>query len=371
MNTPARVLIVDDNDTNREILARRLTANGYEVLHARDGEEALAAARQHLPDLILLDVMMPKLDGVEVCRRLKSDSALPFTPIILVTAKSDTKDVVSGLEAGADDYVTKPVDQLALVARVRSALRMKALHDQVQALVTELSESNRTLEQRIARQIVETERMSRLKRFLAPQIADLVISSGDERMLESHRRDITVVFCDLRGFTAFAESAEPEEVKAILSEYHADLGKLIYKFEGTLERFLGDGLMVLFNDPLECADPSGQAVRMAVEMRSCVAEMATKWRHEGFELGFGIGIARGYATVGRIGFEGRADYTAIGTVVNIAARLCSEAGSDQILVDPKVWIAVEAIADTEPVGELTLKGLHRPIRAYNVRGLRA
>jgi adenylate cyclase len=369
MNTPARVLIVDDNDTNREILARRLTPNGYEVLHARDGEEALAAVKQHLPDLILLDVMMPKLDGVEVCRRLKGDSALPFTPIILVTAKSDTKDIVSGLEAGADEYITKPVDQLALVARVRSALRVKALHDQVQALVTELAEGNRTLEQRIARQIVETERMSRLKRFLAPQIAELVISSGDERMLESHRRDVTVVFCDLRGFTAFAESAEPEEVKAILSEYHASLGKLIHKFEGTLERFLGDGLMVLFNDPLECPDPSARAVRMAVEMRSCVTEMAAKWRHEGFELGFGVGIAHGYATVGRIGFEGRADYTAIGTVVNLAARLCSEAGADQILVDPKVWIAVEAIAETELVGELTLKGFHRPVRTYNIRGL--
>jgi class 3 adenylate cyclase/CheY-like chemotaxis protein len=370
MNNPPRILIVDDNETNRDILVTRLKVHGYELLQAEDGEAALAAANQHLPDLILLDVMMPKLDGVEVCRRLKGDATLPFMPIILVTAKSDSKDIVAGLEAGADEYLTKPIDQAALVARVRSVLRLKALHDQVQAQAADLAAWNQTLEQRVADQLVEIERIGRLKRFLPPQVAELVVSSGDDRMLESHRRDITVVFCDLRGFTSFAETAEPEEVMTVLREYHAGLGALIHKFEATLERFVGDGLMVLLNDPLPCPDPSARAVRMAVEMRACIAALALKWRNSGHELGFGIGIAHGYATLGRIGFEGRSDYAAIGTVANLATRLCGEARNGQILIDGKVQTAVNGFADIEPVGELALKGFHRPVRAFNVKALR-
>jgi class 3 adenylate cyclase len=371
MHEPPRILIVDDNEANRDILDARLKVHGYDLLQAGDGEEALAAARQHLPDLILLDVMMPKLDGFEVCRRLKGDASLPFMPIILVTAKADSSDVVAGLDAGADEYLTKPVDQQALVARVRSVLRLKALHDQVQAQAADLATWNRTLEQRVADQVAEIERVGRLKRFLAPQVAELVLSSGDGRMLESHRRDISVVFCDLRGFTAFAETAEPEEVMTVLREYHAALGALVRAFEGTLERFTGDGLMVLFNDPLPCPDPPRQALRMAVEMRRCVGDLSIKWRKYGHDLGFGVGIAHGYATLGRIGSEERLDYTAIGTVVNLAARLCAEAASGQILVDSKVQALVEEIAETEPAGEFALKGLHRPVRAFNVSGLRA
>jgi adenylate cyclase len=370
MHDPPRILIVDDNEANRDILDARLKVHGYDLLQAADGEEALDAARQHLPDLILLDVMMPKLDGFEVCRRLKGDASLPFMPIILVTAKADSADVVAGLEAGADEYLTKPIDQQALVARVRSVLRIKALHDEVRAQASELAGWNRTLEQRVADQVAEIERVGRLKRFLAPQIAELVLSSGDGRLLESHRRDISVVFCDLRGFTAFAETAEPEEVMTVLREYHAALGALVRTFEGTLERFTGDGLMVLFNDPLPCSDPPRQALRMAVEMRRCVGDLSAKWRKYGHDLGFGVGIAHGYATLGRIGSEERLDYTAIGTVVNLAARLCAEAASGQILVDRKVQAAIEEIAETEPAGEFALKGLHRPTQAFNVRGLR-
>ncbi len=369
MASPHRILIVDDNEANRDILATRLAANGYELLQAADGEEALEVARREKPDLILLDIMMPKIDGVEVCRQLKADKDLPFMPIILVTAKTDTKDVVAGLDAGADEYLTKPIDQAALVARVRSVLRLKALHDQVQAQANELAGWNKTLEARIAAQLGEIERIGRLKRFLAPQVAEMVISSGDG-VLESHRRDVTVLFCDLRGFTAFAEAAEPEEVMGVLREYHAGLGALIHKYEATLERFVGDGLMVLFNDPLPCPDPVARAVRMAVEMRGCIAELAVKWRKHGHELGFGIGIARGYATIGRIGFEGRSDYAAIGSVANLAARLCGEAKDGQVLVDAKVLAEAEALADIEQVGEFTLKGFHRPVRAFNVRGLR-
>jgi len=370
MHDPPRILIVDDNEANRDILDARLKVHGYELLQAADGEEALDAARQHLPDLILLDVMMPKLDGFEVCRRLKGDASLPFMPIILVTAKADSADIVAGLEAGADEYLTKPIDQQALVARVRSVLRTKALHDEVQAQAADLATWNRTLEQRVADQVAEIERVGRLKRFLAPQIAELVLSSGDERMLESHRRDISVVFCDLRGFTAFAETAEPEEVMTVLREYHAALGTIVRTFEGTLERFTGDGVMVLFNDPLPCPDPPRRALRMAVEMRRCVGDLSVKWRKYGHDLGFGIGIAHGYATLGRIGSEQRLDYTAIGTVVNLAARLCAEAASGQILIDSKVQASVEEIAETEPAGEFMLKGLHRPVRAFNVSGLR-
>jgi adenylate cyclase len=371
MHSPPRILIVDDNETNRDILMTRLGTHGYDLIQAADGEEAIEVAHKTLPDLILLDVMMPKLDGIEATKRLKADSTLPFMPIILVTAKADAKDVVAGLEAGADEYLTKPVDQTSLVARVKSMLRVKELHDKVAAQAADLAKWNKTLEERVADQLTQIERAGRLKRFLAPQIAELVLNGGDEKVLESHRRDVTVVFCDLRGFTAFAETAEPEEVMAVLRDYHAHLGKLIHKYEGTLERFLGDGLMVLFNDPLRCPDPSLRAVRMAVEMRNAVDELAAGWHKRGFELGFGMGIAHGYATLGRIGFEGRFDYSAIGTVVNLAARLCSQALAGQILIDPKVHTAVEAEVDAEPAGELTLKGLSRVIKAFNIKALRA
>jgi len=370
MHDPPRILIADDNEANRDILAQRLGAQGYDLVQAVDGEDTLAAVKQHAPDLILLDVMMPKLDGFEVCRRLRSDPQYPYIPVILVTAKTDTRDIVAGLDAGADEYLTKPIDQAALVARVRSILRQKALHDRVEAQSAELAAWNVALEQRVADQLGEIERIGRLKRFLAPQIAELIISSGDERLLESHRRDVTVIFCDLRGFTAFAETAEPEEVWEVLGEYHAGLGALIHAFQGTLERFIGDGLMVLFNDPLRCADPSLRAARLAVAMRECVGDLGSKWAQRGHELGFGVGISHGYATIGRIGFEGRSDYTVIGSVANSAARLCGEAKSGQILVDTKVHAAIRHLADLEPVGELTLKGFHRPIPAYNILAVR-
>jgi class 3 adenylate cyclase len=369
MHKPPRILIVDDNETNRDILRTRLGRQGYELVEAADGEEAMAAAREHLPDLILLDVMMPKVDGIEACRQLKADANLPFIPIILVTAKADTKDVVAGLEAGADEYLTKPVDQAALAARVKSMLRIKELTDEVRAQAADLASWNRTLEERVAQQLAHIERMDRLKRFLPPQVAELILSSGDDRVLDSHRRDVSIVFCDLRGFTAFAETAEPEEVMTVLSEYHASAGAIIHKFQGTIEHFAGDGLMAMLNDPLPCPEPCLQAVRMAAEMRAAVGALTAKWRKHGFELGFGIGIAHGYATLGRIGFEGRFDYAAIGAVPNLAARLCEEAKDGEILIDGKVKAAVEAAAQLEPLDELKLKGFHRPVKAFNVRAV--
>ncbi len=377
MRTPPRILIVDDNPMNLDILQTRLTVHGYEILTATDGEAALATAREKRPDLILLDVMMPKMDGIEVCRHLKADSTLPFMPIVMVTAKADSKDIVAGLEAGGDEYLTKPVDQASLVARVKSMLRIKALHDTVQeqaarleAQSAQLADWNRTLEQRVAEQLAELERVGRLKRFLSPQLADLIVSAGGEKLLESHRREITVVFCDLRGFTAFSETAEPEEVMGVLREYHRALGSLIFEFEGTLERFAGDGVMVFFNDPLPCPDPAARAVRMAVAVRERVGELTEAWRKRGHQLDLGVGIAMGYATLGRIGFEGRFDYGAIGTVTNLASRLCDEASAGQILISQRVYAAVEELVEAEPVGDLHLKGFLKPVPTFNVSGLK-
>jgi len=368
MNQPPRILVVDDNELNREIMASRLGAHGYATLQAADGEEALAAVGRHAPDLIILDVMMPQPDGLEVCRRLKGSTASEFVPIILVTAKANTDDVVAGLDAGADEYLTKPVDQAALMARVRSALRIKSLHDQVRAQAADLANLNRTLTQRVEEQIVELERIGRLKGFLPPQVAKLV-SSGDGSLLESHRGEISVVFCDLRGFTSFAEAADPEEVISVLREYHDTLGVLVDKFEGTVERFTGDGLLVLFNDPLPCDDPSGTAVRMALEMRAEVARLIAKWDRYGHDLGFGVGIAHGYATLGCIGFRGRFQYSVTGTVANRASRLCDKALDGQILVDAKVYAEVQALAELDRLGEFELKGFRRPVQAFNVRRL--
>lgn len=370
MRTPPWILVADDSAENREILSARLAANGYHVLTAADGEEALAVARAEQPDLILLDVMMPKVNGLDVCRRLKADASLPFMPVILVTARGDTQDIVAGLEAGADEYLTKPVDQTALLARVKAALRIKSLQDTVQAQATQLAEWNRTLEGRVAEQLAELERVGRLKRFLSPQLAEVIISSGDEAFLESHRREITVVFTDLRGFTAFSETAEPEEVISILREYHAALGELIFRYEGTLERFAGDGLMIFFNDPVPVPDPQARAVRMAVAMRRRVGELSVGWRKRGHQLAFGVGIAQGYATLGKVGFEGRFDYAAIGSVTNLASRLCDEAKPEQILISQRVYASVEDLVEVAAVGDLTLKGFVRPIAVYNVVALR-
>jgi class 3 adenylate cyclase len=368
----AALLVVDNNEDNRYALTRRLNREGYaNITTATNGREALDLLQAKPIDLILLDIMMPDMNGYEVLERLKADPQLRHIPVIMISAIDEVESVIRCVELGAEDYLSKPFNPTLLRARVGASLERKKLHDQVRAQAADLAAWNQTLEQRVADQLTEIERVGRLKRFLSPQIADLVVSSGDsERVLESHRRAVTVVFCDLRGFTSFAETAEPEEVMAVLRAYHDVLGPLIHKYEGTLERFAGDGLNVLFNDPLPCPDPSVRAVQMAVEMRDAVSILAVKWRKLGHELGFGMGIAHGYATLGRIGFEGRYDYSAIGTVVNLAARLCAEARSGQILVDGKVHMALEALTDTEPLGELMLKGMQRPVLAFNIVAIR-
>ncbi len=366
MRNPPRILVVDDNAANVDILRARLLSQGYEVVTAVDGEQAIAAAREQLPDLILLDVMMPKLDGVEVCRRLRADAALPYIPIVLVTAKSDPKDVVAALEAGGDEYLTKPVDHASLVARVKSMLRIKALQDTVQEQAGQLKAWNATLEQRVAEQLAEMEQLGRLKRFFSPHLAELILKGGADDPLKSHRREVAVVFVDLRGFTAFSETAEPEEVMGVLREYHAELGRIILEHEGTLERFAGDGMMIFFNDPVVVPDPAARALRMTWAIRERLNDLTAAWKKRGFDLDFGAGIAQGYATIGAIGFEGRWDYGAIGTVTNLAARLCGEAKAGQILVSQRVVSALDKLAAFEPLGEVTLKGFLKPVTAFNV-----
>ena len=371
MRATPRILIVDDNPTNVKVLQTRLVAEGYEVVTAGDGEEGLAAARRDKPDLILLDVMMPKLDGFEVCRRLRADASFPFTPIIMVTAMADSKDVVAGLEAGGDEYLTKPVDHAALAARVRSMLRIKQLHDRAEELAEEVKQWNAKLEERVAAQVGELERLGRLRRFFSPHLAELIVTGGADDPLKSHRREITVVFLDLRGFTAFAEVAEPEEVMGVLREYHQVAGRMVLEYEGTLEHFTGDGITILFNDPVPIPNPAERAVRMALAVRERIGRMAVDWAKRGYELSLGIGIAQGFATIGAIGFEGRWDYSAIGTVTNLASRLCGEAPGDQILISQKVYAGVETLIEVEPQETLTLKGFRRPVIAYRVRGLKA
>jgi class 3 adenylate cyclase len=233
-------------------------------------------------------------------------------------------------------------------------------------LLKELNSLNQQLEQRVAEQVGEIERMGRLRRFLPPQVADLIVASGAEKQLESHRREITALFCDLRGFTGFSESADPEDVMALLRDYHATIGEIINKYGGTLERYAGDGVMVVFNDPIPVDNPALQAVLMAIDMRASIGELIEKWRKLGHDIGFGIGIAHGFATLGTIGFEGRFDYAAIGTVSNVASRLCDEAKPGQILISPRVLMAVEKEITVEQVGDFALKGIHRPLTAYNV-----
>jgi len=373
VKTPALILIVDDNPTNLDILQARLAAHNYEIITAADGEAGLAMAREKQPDLILLDIMMPKMDGIEVCKHIRADASLPFMPIIMVTAKADSKDVVAGLEAGGDEYLTKPVDHAALVARVKSMLRIKELHDTVREQAARLEEQsaqladwNRTLEQQVAEQLAELERVGRLKRFLSPQLTELIISSGDEGLLESHRREVTVVFLDLRGFTAFSDYAEPEEVIGFLRSYHTEMGKLIFQFEGTLEHFAGDGIMVFFNDPIPREDHTEKAVRMAMEMQARVKDLRPGWLKKGYDLDLGVGMATGYATLGTIGFEGRMDYGAVGNVTILASRLSSEAKGGQILTDQKTLSKIEDLVVAEPLGELHLKGFARPAAVFNV-----
>jgi class 3 adenylate cyclase len=363
---PSSVIVVDDNEVNRDILCSLLEADGHKTAVAENGRLAVELIKAKPFDLVLLDVMMPEMNGYQVLEYLKSDSRLRDIPVIVLSALDEIGSAVRCIELGAEDYLPKPFEPTLLRARIGACLEKKRLRDREARLRNELEEWNKLLERRVEEQVTQLERLSRLKRFFSPQLAELIVAGGAEDPLKTHRREVTVVFLDLRGFTAFAETAEPEEVMGVLREYHAEMGQLILEHEGTLERFTGDGMMIFFNDPVPVANPAERAIRMALAMREQVRQLAAKWRKVGYELGFGVGIAQGYATIGGIGFEGRWDYGAIGTVTNLASRLCGEARPGQILISQRLLATVETLVEVEPVGELTLKGFHRAVTAYNV-----
>jgi class 3 adenylate cyclase len=363
MSASPKILVVDDTPANVKLLGDLLASRGYAVSTAASGEEALALIGAGQPDLVLLDVMMPGLSGYDVCRRIRAEPSTALLPVVMCTSLDPQQERVKGIEAGADDFLSKPVNQAELFARVKSLLRVKALHDQIARM-------NADLEKRVAEQVAEIERLARLKRFVSPRIGDLILAGEVDDPLKTHRRDITVVFTDLRNFTAFSETAEPEEVMGVLREYHAALGRIVLAHEGTVEHFAGDGVMILFNDPLPLPDPELAAVRMALEMRAAVQALAAAWRKRGHDLGFGVGIANGYATLGAIGFDERRDYGAIGPVTNLAARLCAEAQAGQVLISQRVYGRTETQIEAESVGTLSLKGLSRPVPAFNVLALR-
>ncbi len=363
MNSPTTVLAVDDQHTNLRLLDAVLTPRGHRVLTACSGPEALDVLETEDLDIVLLDILMPGMDGHEVCRRIRARPATEFLPVVMITA-SGTDQRLLALQSGADDFITKPFDQAELLARVASLARIKRYHDTIRRQADELTAWNTELETRVARQVADLERANRLRHFLSPQLADLVV--GDESLLRSHRRDIVVFFADLRNFTPFAENSEPEEVMGVLAEYHRAIGALVHGYEATLERFTGDGIMAFFNDPIECDDAAERAVRMALDIRDAVRELATGWRRNGHDLALGMGIAQGFATLGRIGFEGRYDYSAIGSVTNLAARLCGDAGPWQVLVTDRVLAAVEHAARSEMVGDVTPKGFSRVVRVHDI-----
>jgi adenylate cyclase len=365
-----RILVVDDTPANVKLLEDLLSFQGYEVETAASAAQALAAMRVQAPDLLLLDVVMPGMNGYDLCRAVRADAALAMLPVVMVTALGDREERVKGIEAGADDFLSKPVNPPELLARVRSLLRIRHLHATVQRQAEQLAAWNRTLEARVAEQVGHVEKLQRLKRFFSPQLAELILAGGADDPLESHRREITVVFLDLRGFTAFAESAEPEEVMAALAEFHRAMGRRILEYQGTLERFTGDGLMVFFNDPLPIQQPARRAVEMAFAMQEDALMLAAQWKKRGFDLGLGIGIAQGYATVGAIGFEGRIDYGAIGTVTNMANRLCDLAAPGQVLVSQRVYTELEEVLCADALGEVELHGFKRPVRAYRLLDFR-
>jgi adenylate cyclase len=371
------VLVVDDDEANREVLTRRLGRLGYAVRQAENGRVALEVMGREPIDLVLLDLNMPEFDGYQVLEARHDDPRLREIPTIMISASADTESVVRCIQMGADDHLGKPFDPVLLEARVGACLEKKRLRDQERELLDTVShqagalaEWTETLEKRVAEQVDELDRMARLRRFLSPQLADLLITKGDDTVLETHRRDIAVLFVDLSGFTAFSETSEPEDVMAVLREFHQELGLLVREYEATVGFFAGDGLMVFWNDPMPCPDPADRAVRMAVALRERFVPLTAGWRKRGHDLGFAVGVASGYATLGEIGFEGRYEYGVIGSVVNLASRLCDHAGRDQIFISARAKLAVEDIADIEEVGDVPLKGFHAPVPVFNVVGLR-
>jgi len=371
MSAPARILVVDDAPANVKLLDQVLRASGFEVVTAASGREGLEKLAAAKPDLVLLDVVMPEMSGYEMCRAIRADSATVLLPVVMVTALDPETERVKGIEAGADDFLSKPINQPELLARVKSLLRIRALHRQVGEQAAQLAEWNARLEDRVAEQMGQLERLARLRRFLSPKIADLIVAGELDDPLVTRRREVTIMFVDMRGFTAFSETAAPEDVLGVLRDYHGEIGRLVNQYEGTVEHFAGDGVMLIFNDPAPLPDPAYAAACMALELRDSVTRLAESWHKLGYRLHCGIGIAQGYATIGTIGFPGRQDYGVVGQVNSLAARLCAEAAAGQVLVSQRVFGRIDERVFAERLGELTLKGFHTPVPAYNVTSIRA
>ena len=370
MTHQAKVLVVDDTPHNVKLLVDLLSVKDYAVVTATTGEDALSKVAAEEPDLVLLDVMMPGLSGYDVCRKLRADPGTALLPVVLVTSLDPREERVKGIECGADDFLSKPIHQPELFARVRSLLRIKSLQDEVRRQAEALREWNLKLEQRVADQVTQLERMGELKRFFAPAVATAILSAEDKSILAPHRREIAYVFADLRGFTAFTDAAEPEEVQSMLRDYHAAMGPVVNEYEGTLDRFAGDGILVFFNDPFPVPDASRRAASMALRMQQAFQPLHTRWNKLGYELDLGVGIATGYATLGAFGYSDRFDYTAIGSVVNLASRLCGEAAGGKILLDRRTRAAIDDLAEMRNVGPLTLKGFLQPVPAFELIALR-
>ena len=362
--TEAALLVVDDNEDNRYTLTRRLKREGYTNLTtANDGRQALELLRAQKFDLMLLDIMMPEMNGYEVLEHLKADPELRHLPVIMISAVGEVESVVRCIELGAEDYLPKPFDATLLRARVGASLEKKSLRDEVR-------DWNRKLEERVQEQVAQLDRLGRLKGFFSPQLAESIVSGGGEDLLKTHRREVVVVFLDLRGFTAFTDSCEPEEVMGVLGEYHRMMGQLIMAHEGTLEHFAGDGIMIFFNDPIPLEKPAENAISMALAMQQQFAPLRAAWKKRGFDLDLGIGITQGYATLGAVGFEGRWEYACIGSVANLASRLCNEAKGGQILINRKSYSRIEDVVQAEPLGDLVLKGIAQPVPVLNVTGIK-
>jgi adenylate cyclase len=365
----AHILVVDDQRANVEMAAELLRVRGYRVDTAVSGEEALERVRSAPPDLLVMDIVMPGLDGYEVCRRLRAREETALLPIVLVTSLDPYAERLKGIEAGADDFLSKPVNWPELFARVRALLRVKSLQDEVRRQAEQLREWNAMLEERVRKQVSAIERLGRLKRFFAPPVAEAIVAGGEE-LLAPHRREITVVFLDLRGFTAFTDRADPGDVVDLMRAYHASMGRIVDAYGGTLEHFAGDGVMIFFNDPVPVEKPAERAVNMALELQRAFQPIAQNWTERGYTVGLGVGIAQGEATLGVIGFESRWEYAAIGNIPNLAARLCGEARAGEILIDCQTERDIAHLADTESVEPLQLRGFQQPIVAFRLHGMR-
>ena len=364
-----KILVVDDIPENLRLLEAVLVPQGYDVVTAADGTSALAAIETEQPDLILLDVFMPELDGYAVCTRLRENEETAVLPVIMITS-SVGEEKTRAIEAGADDFIPKPFNHHELLTRVRSLLRIKRYHDTIKRQAAELRDLNRTLEERVQSQVEELERLGQLRRFLSPQVAEAIVFSGDETALRSHRREVTVFFADLRGWTNFVDAVEPEELLRVLHEFHETIGALVQRFEATVGFLEGDGVQLFFNDPIEIPDAPLRAIRLGCALREEMAGLTDRWRKRGYALDFGAGIALGYATCGEVGFEGRSDYAAIGSVTNLASRLADEATGGQVLITQRLYAEVEDAIEAVPAGEFALKGFSRPVSALDVVAVR-